>query len=148
MSTQTSMPPCPAEPNNSYVSRLRLNSGGAAGPLTVMTGAGLENSCTFHMATAPTPSATTATNGIQTRATTVLPTERGLTRSPFGTGPGPRTRLGHISTRLIYDRADTTTPGPEREHEVCGQYHLPMRSTTRTSQPSTHRESTKPRYHE
>ena len=53
-------------------------------PLTVMTGGGAENWCTFHMPTAPTPTATTATKGIQTRARTVLPTERGLTRSPFG----------------------------------------------------------------
>src|SRR6516225_12067589 len=88
MSTQTSIPPSPTEPNNSYVSCLILNSGGAAGSLTVMTGGGAENWCTFHMATAPKPSATTATKGIQTRAKTVLPTERGLTRSPLPHPPG------------------------------------------------------------
>src|ERR1700737_5116311 len=81
-SAQTSIPPSPMEPDNSYVTRLGLNSGGACGPRTVMTGPGAENSCTFNMHTAPKASATTATNGIQTRAKTVLPTERGLTRSP------------------------------------------------------------------
>src|ERR1700749_2006820 len=85
MSTQTSIPPCPTEPNSSYVSRLILNSGGAAGSLTVTTGGGSENWCTFHMATAPTPTATTATKGIQTRPKTLLLTERGLTPPPFGT---------------------------------------------------------------
>ena len=49
-----------------------------------MTGGGAENSCTFHINTAPKESATTATNGFQTRAKTVLPRERGLTPSPFG----------------------------------------------------------------
>ena len=48
-----------------------------------MTGGGAENSCTFHINTAPKESATTATNGIQTRAKTVLPTERGLTPLTF-----------------------------------------------------------------
>src|SRR5436190_2676141 len=79
------MPPSPTEPNNSYVSCLGVVCSGAAGPLTVMTGPGAENWCTFHMHTAPTATTMTATNGIQTRAKTVLPTERGLTRSPFGT---------------------------------------------------------------
>src|SRR5947209_6165707 len=50
-----------------------------------MTGSGSENWCTLYMHTRPTPTAMTATSGIQTRASTVLPTERGLTRSPFGT---------------------------------------------------------------
>src|ERR1700756_5361412 len=86
-SAQTSIPPSPMEPDNSYVTRLGLNSGGACGPRTVMTGAGAENSCTFHMHTAPKASATTATNGIQTRAKTVLPTDRGLTRSLLSLPP-------------------------------------------------------------
>jgi hypothetical protein len=47
-----------------------------------MTGPGAENSCTFHMHTPPKASATTATKGIQARAKTLLPTERGLTGSP------------------------------------------------------------------
>src|ERR1700722_14958753 len=74
-SAQTSIPPSPMEPDNSYVTRLGLNSGTACGPRTVMTGPGAENSGTFHMHTAPKASATTATKGIQTRAKTVLPTE-------------------------------------------------------------------------
>src|SRR5882757_23580 len=122
-SAQTSIPPFPMEPDNSYVTRLGLNSGTACGPRTVVTGGGVENSCTFHINTAPKESATTATNGLQTRAKTVLPTERGLTPSPFGIRsptswsrfvPGPgvgATPLGHISTRLRYDRYDTTSLG-------------------------------------
>src|ERR1700751_2984598 len=81
---QTSNPPSPMEPDNSYVTRLGLNSGTACGPRTVVTGGGAENSCTFHINTAPKESATTATNGFQTRAQIVLPRERGLTPSPFG----------------------------------------------------------------
>src|SRR6201996_4282112 len=81
-SAQTSIPPFPMEPDNSYVTRLGLNSGTACGGRTVMTGGGAENSCTFHMPTAPNESAMTATNGIQTRAKRVLPRERGLPRSP------------------------------------------------------------------
>src|SRR6516225_5214750 len=100
MSTQTSIPPSPTEPNNSYVSRLGVNSGGAAGPLTVMTGGGAENWCTFHMATEPKPSATTATKGIQTRAKTVLPTERGLIRSPLA--PSPTFVQEQTTPRAIY----------------------------------------------
>src|SRR5271168_1126189 len=84
-SAQTSIPPSPMEPDNSYVTRLGLNSGTACGPRTVVTGGGAENSCTFHISTAPKESATTPTNGIQTRAKTVLPTERGLTPSPLRT---------------------------------------------------------------
>src|ERR1700756_2234639 len=111
-SAQTSSPPCPMEPDNSYVTCLGLNSGTACGPRTVVTGGGAENSCTFHINTAPKVSATTATNGIQTRAKTDLPTERGLTPSPFGIrsptwgsrfvpGVGVRAAyLGPISTRL------------------------------------------------
>src|ERR1700733_7625338 len=82
-SDQTSSAPRPMEPDNSYVTRLGLNSGTACGPRTVVTGGGAENSCTFHINTAPNKSATTATNGFQTRAKTVLPRERGLTPSPF-----------------------------------------------------------------
>src|ERR1700752_4555714 len=70
-SDQTSIPPSPMEPDNSYVTRLGLKSGGGGG-----------NSCPFHMITPPKASATTATNGIQARSKTVLPRERGLTRSP------------------------------------------------------------------
>src|SRR5246127_1435266 len=81
-SDQTSIPPSPMEPDNSYVTCLGVNSGGACGVRTVMTGGGAENSCTFHMHTPPKASATTAAKGIQARANTVLPTERGLTRSP------------------------------------------------------------------
>src|SRR5271168_1546606 len=62
-SAQTSIPPVPMEPDNSYVTRLGLNSGTACGPRTVVTGGGAENSCTFHINTAPKESATTATNG-------------------------------------------------------------------------------------
>src|ERR1700738_3625995 len=39
-SAQTSIPPSPMEPDNSYVTRLGLNSGGACGGRTVMTGGG------------------------------------------------------------------------------------------------------------
>jgi hypothetical protein len=74
-------PPSPTEPDNSNVSRLRLNSGGGAAPLTVVTCPRADIWCTFHMVTVPKESATTATSGIQTRAKTVLPTERGLTES-------------------------------------------------------------------
>src|ERR1700757_3562296 len=111
-SAHTSSAPCPIEPDNSYVTRLGLNSGTACGPRTLVTGGGAENSCTFYINTAPKERATTATNGCHTRAKTVLPRERGLTPSPFGIrsptscsrfvpDPGARaTPLGHISTRL------------------------------------------------
>ena len=103
--------------------RLGLNSGGACGGRTVITGGGAENTYTSHINTPPKESATTATNGIQTRAKTVLPTERGLTPSPFGIrsptscprfvpDPGVKaTPLGRISTRLRYGRYDTTSRG-------------------------------------
>jgi hypothetical protein len=72
-----------------------------------MTGPGAENSCTFHMHTAPKASATTATNGIQTRAKTVLPTERGLTRSP------PGIPFQNSRSRSVPDfRPRAVTPGP------------------------------------
>src|ERR1700755_1268841 len=111
-SAQTSIPPFPMEPDNSYVTRLGLNSGTACGPRTLVTGGGGEDLCTFHLNTAPKERATPATTGCQTRAKTVLPRERGLTPSPFGIrsptscsrfvpDPGARaTPLGHISTRL------------------------------------------------
>src|ERR1700753_1567431 len=141
MSTQTSIPPCPTEPNSSYVSRLILNSGGAAGSLTVTTGGGSENWCTFHMATAPTPTATTATKGIQTRAKTVLPGERGLTPSPSGirsqTSCSRFAYLGHISTRLRYGGYDTTSL--RRNASKGRRYHLLVQSAARKNQRPTHR---------
>ena len=55
---------------------------GAWGPLTVMTGPGADAWCTFHMPTAPTATAMTATSGNQALSRTALPTERWLIRSP------------------------------------------------------------------
>jgi hypothetical protein len=126
---------------------LGLNSGTACGPRTVVTGGGAENSCTFHINTAPKQSATTATNGFQTRAKTVLPRERGLTRSPLSLPPRLSCKNGQdsgsISTRLTYGRAEITSPGSEREHPVCGRYHL-LGAVGSTAQSSIHRKSTKP----
>ncbi|SHU18175.1 Uncharacterised protein [Mycobacteroides abscessus subsp. abscessus] len=70
-----------------------MNSGGACGGLTVITGSGADIWCTFHIDTDATPSAMTATNGIQARARTVLPTERGLTRPPSPTSRHHRCQL-------------------------------------------------------
>src|SRR6516225_9037397 len=113
-SVQTRIPPCPTEPDNSYVTRLIVNSGGAAGSLTVMTGGGLESRCTFNMATAPKASATTATKGIQTRAKTVRPTERGLTRSP--------PRLDHLSESGTPPRVLGTSPTFVHARQDPGPY--------------------------
>ena len=97
-----------------------------------MTGGGAENWCTFHMHTAPTASATTATNGIQTRAKTVLPTERGLTRSPPRRGPETscfRCGDAHASAdsrrscaqwTVIVQRLSSLRP--ERDREDVGAY--------------------------
>src|SRR5690348_1978072 len=82
-----------------------------------MTGGGAENWCTFHMPTAPTVSATTATTGIHTRASMALPTERGLTRSPSQNSvPAP----GLISSRLTYERVETSSTGWGRACQVGG----------------------------
>ena len=89
-----------------------LNSSGACGPLTVMTGSGSENWCTFYMPTRPTLTTMTATSGIQIRARTVLSTERGLTYDHLSERTSPDLgvfepnldlRFG-ISIRLIYGR--------------------------------------------
>lgn len=42
-----------------------MNSGGACGWLTVITGSGADIWCTFHIDTDATPSAIAATNGIR-----------------------------------------------------------------------------------
>src|ERR1700739_2853868 len=48
-SAQTSNPPSPMEPDNSYVTRLGLNSGTACGPRTVVTGGGGGECGTSHI---------------------------------------------------------------------------------------------------
>jgi hypothetical protein len=48
--------------------------------MTVVTCPHAEVWCSFHLATVPKESATNATSGIQTRAKTLLPIERELTR--------------------------------------------------------------------
>src|ERR1700761_6322091 len=89
--------------------------------------------------------AMTATSGIQIRASHVLPTERGLTRSPFGTECGTRClaphtnfRAGTISTQSYVNqvdmkgRAEITSNGSLREPDVCGRYHLSVTSSAQT----------------
>src|SRR6476620_809839 len=98
-----------------------------------MTGPGADAWCTFHMHSAPTATATTATNGSHTLASTVLPTERGLTRSPletryqtscFSLDLRCSCTVGEarcISTRLIYNRRNATSIGPGRELGACAR---------------------------
>ena len=113
-----------------------------------MTGGGAENSCTFHINTAPKESATTATNGFQTRAKTVLPRERGLTPSPFGIRSPTAVLVsslaqvsglhiyGHISTRLRYDRTNGTGPRATARTHGPDAITLGVPSAARTSQMS------------
>src|ERR1700738_3934240 len=100
-SAQTSIPPSPMEPDNSYVIRLGLNSGGACGGRTVMTGGGGEDSGTLPLATPPKAGRTRAPTGTQAPPKAVLPIERGLTRSPLRTPAQelvPSSRPPHASS--------------------------------------------------
>src|SRR6202048_5343157 len=66
-SAQTSIPPSPMEPDNSYVTCLGLNSGGACGGRAVMTGGGGGKYGTFPLNTAPQKRATQGTTGLHNR---------------------------------------------------------------------------------
>src|SRR4030088_2203684 len=90
-----------------------------------MTGAGSEDWCTFHIPTRPTPTTTTPTSGSQARTKTVLPTERGFTRSPFEPGSPPRLRVPYINEVRIrvcrdYQRCAGTRTRGERNVSPAG----------------------------
>src|SRR5580693_2579789 len=92
------------------------------------------------MPTSPTPTTTTATNGIQARSNTVLPTERGLTRSPLGI----RFQAARSHSVPDFRARAGKTPAHEREHQVCGRYHLLVQPAALRAHSPTRRESTKP----
>src|ERR1700743_3118331 len=117
-----------------------LNSSGACGPLTVMTGSGSENWCTLYIQTRPTLTAMTATSGIQIRARTVRAFGRGLTQSPLRnafpriSSFDPTSSSGHISTSLIYGRYDVTST-ERRRLQLAERYHHPAHSAAPATEP-------------